>query len=75
MGKRNWQEDHEVKVSATRAHTLLWACPNYALHLYVAQARGLLSVYKSMGFVPLTCAQAAVDTPVVGPGRAAEDRT
>ena len=41
--------------SAPSAHAPSWAKPNNVLRLCVAQARGLLSVYKSRGspFAPL----------------------
>ena len=42
----------------------------------MAQDRGLLSVYKSMGtFVPLTSARAVAATPAAGLGEAEEDKT
>ena len=55
VGKRNWRRYYRSKDSATHARTPFWAWPNNALRLCVAQARGLLSVYKSRGspFTPL----------------------
>ena len=60
VGKHNEKGSYRSKNSATRARAPFWAWPNNAPRLYVAQARGLLSVYKSRGspFDPFTCARA-----------------
>ena len=51
-----------------------WAWPNNVSRLCVAQARGLLSVYKRRGapLYPFTCARAVGAAPTVTPSRTGE---
>ena len=51
-----------------------WAWPNNVSRLCVAQARGLLSVYKKRGafLYPYTCARAVGAAPAVTPSRTGE---
>ena len=59
--------------TAPPARAPFWAWPNNVSRLCVAQARGLLSVYKSRGLLyPFTCARAVGAAPTATPSRAGE---
>ena len=60
VGKRSGREVTTSKNPAPTACAPFWAWPNNVSRLCVAQARGLLSVYKSRGtpLYPFTCARA-----------------
>ena len=60
--------------TAPPARAPFWAWPNNVSRLYVAQARGLMSVYKRRGapLYPFTCARAVGAAPTATPSRAGE---
>ena len=62
-----------VKI-APPARAPFWAWPNNVSHLCVAQARGLLSVYKNRGtsLYPFPCARPVRAAPTATPSRTRE---
>ena len=60
--------------TAPPARSPFWAWPNNVSRLCVAQARGLLSVYKKRGTLlyPFTCARVVRPAPTVTPSRTGE---
>ena len=60
--------------TAPPARAPFWAWPNYVSRLCVAQARGLLSVYKRRGtpLYPFTCARTVGAAPTASPSRTGE---
>ena len=65
---------YHSKKPAPPARAPFWARPNNMSRLCVAQARGLLSVYKSRGtpFYPFTCARTVGAAPTATLSRAGE---
>ena len=74
----SWEAQRAKSFTAVKtappARAPFWAWPNNVSRLCVAQARGLLSVYKSRGspFDPFTCARAVGAAPTVTPSRTGE---
>ena len=68
------REKFSAVKTAPLARAPFWAWPNNVSRLCVAQARGLLSVYKKRGafLYPYTCARAVGAAPTVTPSRAGE---
>ena len=73
VGKHSGRTVTAVK-SAPPARAPFWAWPNNVSRLCVAQARGILSVYKNKGTLlyPFTCARAVGATPTTTPSRTGE---
>ena len=73
MGKHSGRNSYYGKIRPT-APAPFWAWPNNVSRLCVAQARGLLSVYKSRGtpFYPFTCARTVGAAPTATLSRAEE---
>ena len=74
----SWEAQRAKSFTAVKtappARAPFWAWPNNVSRLCVAQARGLLSVYKQRGTLlyPFTCARAVGAAPTVTPSRAGE---
>ena len=74
----SWEAKHAKSFTAVKtappARAPFWAWPNNVSRLCVAQARGLLSVYKKRGafLYPNTCARAVGAAPTVTPSRTGE---
>ena len=72
----SWEAQRAKSFTAVKtappARAPFWAWPNNVSRLCVAQARGLLSVYKSRGspFDPFTCARAVRAAPAATLSRA-----
>ena len=76
--RESWEAQRAKSLTAVKtappARAPFWAWPNNVSHLCVAQARGLLSVYKKRGafLYPYTCARAVGAAPTAMLSRTGE---
>ena len=76
--RRSWEAQRAKSFTAVKtapsARAPFWAWPNNVCRLCVAQARGLLSVYKRRGtpLYPFTCARTVEAAPAATPSRTGE---